>query len=300
MTQKRLKNTAVCKQTLITGCLVLENAIVLVPCLMVTPPLLRDMKPNTRSKRAPKTSKKIAKSYKTTGKGKSVKKQASAKKVAKKARKGSAELTAYFKTYKGGLGDIHIPVFRALKKFTAARKVLYPGCHRHITASLFFESVVYVDNYVKIRGTFSDEKVLDFVKENKEYTENPDITFKCKNFESDFGEKPGSFDLLMSLSAGIVSTSCGDYVKKRGYFLASDAHFDARMTYIDPRFELLAVYNNEKGDFDVSDDAKKGHFTTTLGKAMTKEMVQESIDKPKAKRSFKLQKETLFYLFQRK
>ena len=259
-----------------------------------------NMKPQARAKRAPKAAKTVSKAPKRIKKSAGAKKQTTAKTAAKKARKSSAELTAYFKTYKGGLGDIHIPVFRALKKFTSATNVLYPGCHRHITASLFFESVVYVDSYPKIKGTYSDDKVLDFVKENKEYKGNPDIQFKCKNFESDFGEKPESFDLLMSLSAGIVSTSCGKYVKKNGYFLASDAHFDARMTFLDPQFDFLAVYNDESCDFDVSDETKKGHFTTTLGTAITKEMVQESMEKPKARRSFKLQKETLFYLFQKK
>jgi len=260
----------------------------------------RNMKPKARVKRPQKTSETAAKSPKRIKKSADAKKQPTSKTAATKARQGSAELTAYFKTYKGGLGDIHIPVFRALKKFTSATNVLYPGCHRHITASLFFESVVYVDSYPKIKGTYSDDKVLDFVKENKDYIGNPDIRFICKNFESDFGEQPESFDLLMSLSAGIVSTSCGKYVKKNGYFLASDAHFDARMTFLDPRFSFLGVYNDESCEFDVSDEAKKGHFTTKSGTTITKEMVQESMERPKARRSFKLQKETLFYLFQKK
>ena len=260
----------------------------------------RTMKPRARPNRKPKAPKTVAKSPRRVGKPKTGKGEQPGKKMGKKLRTGSAELTAYFKSYRGGLGDFHIPVFRALKRFTSAKNVLYPGCHRHITASLFFERVVYIDSYAKIKGIFSDEKALEYVNENKEYTDNPSIVFKCKNFESDFGEKSESFDLLMSLSAGIVSKSCGRYLKKKGYFLASDAHFDARMTYIDPRFDLLAVYSNEKGEFDTTEEAKKGHFTTTTGKALTKEMVQESIDKPKAKRSFKLQKETLFYLFQKK
>ena len=217
-----------------------------------------------------------------------------------KTKKGSASLTAYFKSYKGGLGDFHIPVFRALKNFTSAKKLLYPGCHRHVTASLIFSDVVYVDNYSKVAQLFSDEKVLQFVKENKEYEETSSIKFKCKNFEGDIGEKPGSFDLLMSLSAGIVSKPCEKYLKRGGYFLASDAHFDARMSFIDPKFEFIAVYDDSKKVFDDTDSAKSGHFVTQSGSYITPAMVQDSIDKPKAKRSFKLQKETLFYLFRKK
>lgn len=259
------------------------------------------MKPRTRRRSARETDVSAGKETKRIKRTKKDLISPSSKRIGKKSmRRGSAALTAYFKTYKGGLNDIHIPVFRALKNFTSATKLLYPGCHRHITASLFFQYVVYVDNYAKIGATYSDDKVLAFVNENKEYAESPYVQFKCKNFESDFGEKPGSFEILMSLSAGIVSKSCGKYLKPGGYFLASDAHFDARMTFIDPRFEFIAVYDDVKQEFDATDDAKKGHFWTTNGTEITKEMVQESMDKPKARRSFKLEKETLFYLFQKK
>ena len=229
--------------------------------------------------------------------GAAAKNDGAARKV---TRKGSAALSAYFKTYKGGLGDFHIPIFRALKKATSAETLLYPGCHRHITASLFFKNVVYVDNYAKIGPVFTDEKVMQFVKENKEFPEEPVVTFKCKNFESDFGEKIGSFDLMLSLSAGIVSKSCAKYLKSGGYLLAGDAHYDARMSFVDPQFTFVAVYDDVENKFDLSEEAKSGHFVTTKGVIINAAMVQESIDLPKAKRHFKLQKETLFYLFQKK
>ena len=257
---------------------------------------------STLRKRTPKVSAKKASSAKKLAKTKRKPstKQATAKAVQKEKRRGSAELTAYFRSYNGGLGDFHMHIFRDLKRFTSAKKVLYPGCHRHITPSLFFQNVVYVDNYAKIKATYSDEKVLDFVKEYKEFPEDPVIKFKSKNFESDIGEKAKSFDLLMSLSAGIVSKPCAKYLKKGGYLFASDAHYDARMAFVDPQFAFIAVYDDEKQIFDTSDGIKSGHFISNKGVSMTAEMVQESIDKPKAKRSFKLQKEALFYLFKKK
>eukprot|EP00794_Sanderia_malayensis_P012130 gene12130-13383_t len=216
-----------------------------------------------------------------------------------KAKTGSSNLSAYFKSYKGGLGDYHIPIFKELKRVTCPDFVLYPGCHRHITASIIFSNVLYVDNYSKIKPFFDDDKVLEFVNKNKDYEKESVIRFKCRNFESDFGEKEQSFDLLMSLSAGIVSQSCAKYLKPGGYFFANDGHYDARMAFTDPRFKFVAVYDDTTAKFDMSEDAKVGHFFTKKGDAMTKEMVQESIDVPKARRSFKLQKETLYYLFQK-
>jgi len=223
------------------------------------------------------------------------------KEASSKVKKvSSAELNLYFKTYqKKGAVDFHLDVFKGVNNIVKPSRVLYPGCHRHVTASLVFNDVVYVDNYSKIKSCFIDEKVLDWVSSNKEYKEKAEIKFIGKNFESDFGEKVESFDLLMSLSAGIVTTSCSKYVKKLGYVLVSDAHFDARMLYLDLDFELTHVWDSERKKFDDDADALSGHFTTMDGKAITKDQVQESIDKPKAKRSFKLQKEILFYLFQK-
>ncbi|XP_057309442.1 uncharacterized protein LOC130647559 [Hydractinia symbiolongicarpus] len=224
-------------------------------------------------------------------------KDASATKVTKKPKISSKELNLYFKSYKGGLGDFHIPIFKSVNDIAKPTKVLYPGCHRHITASLIFEDVVYVDNYSKVQTLYDDPKALAWIDEHKEYNNDAKIKFKCKNFEGDFGEKVNSFDLIMSMSAGIVTKSGSKYLKKSGYFLVSDAHFDARMINLDPNFKLTHVWQNDQ--FDYSEAALEGHFTTKDGKALTEAMVLESIDKPKAKRSFKLQKEAIFYLFKK-
>ena len=223
----------------------------------------------------------------------------------KRKKQTSAELRAYFTNYKKGTGDFHWPIFTALQKIVKAKYVLYPGCHRHVTASLMFPNVVYVDNYSKVEGVFTDQKVLEWINENKEYTDETKIKFLKKNFEQDFGEKPESFDLVMSLSAGIVTTSCSKYVKKDGYFFVSDAHYDARMLNLDKDFILTHVWENEgthfdgPGTFNDSAEALSGYFVTKKGENLTKEMVQESIHKPKAKRSFKLQKDAMFFLFKR-
>eukprot|EP00914_Ancora_sagittata_P020717 GHVO01040857.1.p1 GENE.GHVO01040857.1~~GHVO01040857.1.p1 ORF type:complete len:241 (+),score=41.38 GHVO01040857.1:162-884(+) len=217
-----------------------------------------------------------------------------------KAKKLSTkELNAYFKTYKNGDGDFHWPMFRELNKLLDAKTVLYPGCHRHITASLIFPDVVYVDYYTKIADCFTDPKVLEWVNAHKEYDGSPKIIFKCGDFESPFGEEKESFDLAISLSAGIVTKSCSKYVKPSGHFLVSDAHYDARMLHLDPNFQLTHVWDDSTMTFNDTAEALKGHFTTRDGNRLTEAMVQESIDKPKAKRSFKLQKEALFYLFKK-
>lgn len=216
-----------------------------------------------------------------------------------KRKVSSRELSAYFKSYKNGFNDIHWPIFREIDKIIKPSNVLYPGCHRHITASLVFKDVVYVDNYKKVEPCYSDPKVLEWLNSNKEYNEEMKINFLCKNFEKDFGEPVNSFDLVISMSAGIVSSSCAKYVKNSGYFLASDAHFDARMLSLRDDFELTHVWDASKKCFLDTEEELHGHFMTIKDEKLSKQMVDESLVKPKGRRSFKLKKEAMFYLFKK-
>lgn len=231
------------------------------------------------------------------GKDKRRTKQASKKAAEVDSKKPSAHLKWFLKVYKG-LDDWHIPIFKQVSALTKARHVLYPGSYTHITPSLFFPSTVYVDCDQKVGVVFSDEQVLAWINENKTYSEKPSIKFLCKNFDSTF-ETLESFDLMISASAGIVSQSCAKYLKPGGYFLVSDAHFDARRTYLRSDFKLIGVYDQDLAEIVTDPEEIKNHFHTTAGTPISLEQVEESMQKAKSKRSFKLMKETMFYLFQK-
>lgn len=231
-------------------------------------------------------------------------------------RKGNGpHLTKFLQVYKG-LEDWMLPIFRNVQAKYHPNVVLYPGSSRHITASLIFDNVTYIDMDKKVGEFFQDDRVREWVSTHKEYS-GPIVGMKCfaKNFESSsMGIPLQSADLLISASAGIVSRPCAKYLKPGGYFLVSDAHFDARQVYVDsfyaatdkPKkkqtshesFQLVAVIGND-GSIDCSKNSLQGHFTTTKGDILTLEQVEESKTKPKARRSFKLQKEGMFYLFQK-
>lgn len=78
--------------------------------------------------------------------------------------------------------------------------------------------------------------------------------------------------------------------------MVSDAHFDARQVFLDQdQFRLVAAIDN---DGTIEEDLD-GHFMTTQGRPITPAQVEESKTKPKARRSFKLQKEGLSISFER-
>ena len=231
----------------------------------------------------------------------------------KRSRGNGPHLSKLLKVYKG-TDDWHMPIFRNVREYIAKQqqghdddghqssstsiRTLYPGSSRHITASLVFDDVTYVDCDTKVRDFFGDSRVLEWVGEHKEYEAESNIEFLCRNFDGTLPNVPlASFDLLISACAGIVSTPCAKYLKPNGYLLVSDAHFDAREACCNTNvFQLVAALDM---DGTMREDVE-GHFTTTNGTPLTQAQVEESKAKPKARRSFQLIKEGMFYLFRKK
>eukprot|EP00934_Nitzschia_sp_Nitz4_P007406 Nitzschia sp. Nitz4//scaffold57_size113557//68947//69783//NITZ4_003998-RA/size113557-processed-gene-0.161-mRNA-1//-1//CDS//3329554867//7396//frame0 len=227
----------------------------------------------------------------------------------KKAKRGNGpHLTKLLQVYKG-LDDWMLPIFRSVQANFQPILVFYPGSSRHATASIVFPNVIYLDNDKKVAEFFLDDRVKEWVEAHKEY-KDPIVGFKClhKSFSSK-NERRGtpliplkSADLLISASAGIVSDSCAKYLKPGGHFLVSDAHFDARHVFVNKKdeFDLVAVMHND-GSMGTNQEELEGHFQTTKdGTYLTPEQVNESQTKAKARRSFRLQKEGMFYLFKKK
>ena len=105
--------------------------------------------------------------------------------------------------------------FDALAAWRQPERVLYPGSFIHVTASLVFASVVYVDNDRNAKRFFSEmNDVVSFVARHKVYGETPEMTFHGSSYEADIPEPEGSFDLLISLYAGFISKPCKRYLKR--------------------------------------------------------------------------------------
>ena len=146
------------------------------------------------------------------------------------AKRGSACLGKLKNTYRL-LEDVHLPLFKEVQKMARAKRVLYPGCHWHLQASLVFPHVTYVDYNPQVAPFFEDPTVQAWLEEHKIYSETPQLTFQQLNFEH-LRLPPKSFDLLISMSAGvlalkglfynlgIVSKPCAKFLKAWGSRLA--------------------------------------------------------------------------------
>ena len=237
----------------------------------------------------------------------------------------STALTAYRRSYeKQGQPDAHQVVFASLP-IPTPKRVLYPGCYRHITASLCFSHVEYLDCDEKVSDVYKDEIVCQWVmqqwarlrsddgNDKDERDDKPTWNFTCASFDdSNLFFEEASFDLIISLSAGIVSTPCLRYLRDddNGYLLVNDSHGDASAAFVNPQLKLVAVYqgsnnndnDNDAGGWTMDTSILHEYFVTTpqgipLAPAQAKQAATIGV---KAKRSYKLAKEAPFYLFQKR
>lgn len=217
------------------------------------------------------------------------------------------ELKLYLKAYKGGgTKDHHWKVFKECQTWTSAQSVLYPGCHRHLTAALVFPVVTFVDNYKQVGSLYSDPAAVAFVEDNKTYDEDARLDFFPYDVNQSMPSLKGrSYDLLISLSAGLMAEPCAQYVKSGGYLLVNDSHCDARSMFLQPQsWKLAAYWDEDKSSF--TSEMIHRCFQVYLPRSKTDfapisiDQVEESLKVGSiSKRSFKMVFEPLFYLFQR-
>jgi hypothetical protein len=206
-------------------------------------------------------------------------------------------LEKYLPNY-GGINDWHLQAFLVISKKFAPRKALYPGSWIHVTPTIVFHHVVYVDLFSKMEKNFTNSELLEYIEKHSEYQIKPKLVFHKSDYREDFGETKDSFDLLISLSSGFVSQACAPYLKKAGLLLANNEHYDASMAYVDPNFKAIGVFKTPKLLIQ-SEKEIESYFMTTKGFPITLEMVKENSERSPSKARNKLKKKSPLYLFQK-
>ena len=141
-----------------------------------------------------------------------------------------------------------IGLFRTLKNEFEISKVFYPGSHVHITPSLVFSNVTYADSFRNTFKFFESKEVVEFIENNKEYSEEPQYRFYQQDYNKPFNELNKEFDLVISQYAGFVSQAANPYLRKGGLLVCNNSHGDASMANIDADYQLIAVYRRYADD----------------------------------------------------
>jgi len=180
-----------------------------------------------------------------------------------------------YKKYHSGKDDERLGLFVALEQKYNVTRVLYPGSFVHITPSLVFPDVVYVDSDKRAEKFFTDEAIHDFVVHNKLYREEPLFRFHKADYRNDFGERSGGFDLLISQYSGFVSQDCKKYLQDGGILVVNNSHGDASMASVDPDYEFVAVYKRRSDKaFSISVKELESYFIPKKDVDITKSYIE--------------------------
>jgi hypothetical protein len=145
-------------------------------------------------------------------------------------------------------------LFKAVHERYQSRDVLYPGCSVHITPSLYFPHVVYVDQSEAAAQFFADERsIAQFVSRNKHYEQSAYVRFVQQDYSMPLPLMEEKFDLLLALFAGGIAESCAVYLKVGGILLTNNHQGDAMDAAKDPNFELVGIIQFQKGTYSIKE-----------------------------------------------
>lgn len=144
----------------------------------------------------------------------------------------------YYKLYYLGKYDHDRLIFNYMSQTYDIHNVLYPGSFVHITPSLSFSKVTYVDIYPNIASFYKDIDVLKYIDLHKIYEGSTVVEF----IEKSYVNLDGEYDLVISSNAGSISLDCKNNIKTGGYLLVNNGHSDADNAFSDTTYEYLGYF----------------------------------------------------------
>ena len=171
-----------------------------------------------------------------------------------------------------------IGLFREIKKNFNPKRIIYPGCYVHITPSLIFSDVTYVDSFKNTQKFYESSEVKEFIDANKEYDDKTKFEFYHQDYFKDLPEELESFDAIISQYGGFGGQAVKKYLKKGGILVCNNSHGDASMASIDPEYELIAVYNRRSDDkFSISNKNLEKYLIPKKEIKITKELLNKTM-----------------------
>lgn len=209
----------------------------------------------------------------------------------------SSPLQQYLTSYHG-VNDWHLFAFRLIAQRFAPRQVLYPGSWNHVTPSLVFQYVVYIELSARIEQQFQDPTLRQYIHDHAEYSQTPQLIFHRGDYRRNLEALVNSFDLLLSLSAGLISRDCQQYLTPQGHLLVNNTHNDASLAYVDPAYTLIGVFPSATRFLEDPAIIHR-YFNTTHNTSLTQDMVLDNLQRSPSKARYKLKHTAPLYLYQK-
>ena len=166
-------------------------------------------------------------------------------------------------------------VFRAVRRLIGAPRAVYPGSYVHLTPSLVFPRVCYVDSVKGFGAAMQSDDLIAWLDAHKEYAEPAGVAA----IETDYDRIPptlfAEFGLMISLNAGAISQACKRLLIPGAHLLANDGHYDAARAQVDGDYTLVAVLGAD-GAIETSEEDLREYFVTKQGQLLTREMLADN------------------------
>ena len=138
-------------------------------------------------------------------------------------------------------------VFRAVRRLIGTPRAVYPGSYVHLTPSLVFPRVCYVDSVKGFGAAIQSYDLIAWLEAHKEYTEPTEVSAIDTAYDR---IPPALFGLMISLNAGAISQECKRLLIPGAHLLANDGHYDAARARVDGDHTLVAVLGADGGSRD--------------------------------------------------
>ena len=187
-------------------------------------------------------------------------------------------------------------VFRAIRDLIGVQRVVYPGSYVHLTPSLVFPRVCYLDSVKGFGAAMQSDNLGHWLDAHKEYAEPAEITA----IETAYNRIPSTliavFGLMISLNAGAISQECKPLLFPGAYLLANDGHYDAARAHADADYTLVAALS-ANGAYETGEEALRGYFVSKQGQPLTREMLAENTQRSPSKARYKMARTASAFLF---
>ena len=178
-----------------------------------------------------------------------------------------------YKKYFIDKSDERVMLFKIINSAYSPQKGLYPGSFVHITPSFFIKDMTYIDSDKRVGSFFSDESLLDFIEENKEYSDKPIIKCFQEDYSNELPIEKNSFDIMFSFYAGFISQSCKKYLNDNGILICNNSHGDASIAFTDSDYSLIGVIMRNGDKFRIVDNNPELYFRKKDGSPIDRDKV---------------------------
>jgi hypothetical protein len=171
--------------------------------------------------------------------------------------------------------DERLGQFLVLAEKYKIKSALYPGSYVHITPSLVYPILTYIDTDKRASAFFGDSDIYEYISKNKIYKEKPEICFHAEDYRKSNLKLGREFDLLISQYAGFVSQYSKKHLRIGGLLLVNNSHGDASMASIDDSYNLVSVINKRGDKYTLSEMDLDSYFVPKKSLEITKEYIEK-------------------------